>query len=411
MTNTTLADLFRSESRKIQATLIKIFGFDYIEEIDDAVQETFLSAFEAWKLRGTPENPIAWLYAVSKNKIINRIQRQKSQKRIIEKNNSMFPMEYQLEAVWEREIKFIDDNTLQTLFAICDPEISEDGQTSLALKILYGFTTKEISDLFFTNLETVQKRIHRAKQVLRLNGKMQSLGEKKDLIERLVFVVKIIYLIFTKGYFSFSEKGILQKELVRESLRLAILLSENESCKTADVYALISLISFHSSRLESRINETGLYLSLPNQNRENWNQELIKKGKEYLTKSIQNSGGIISDYQHEATIAYLHTEEDTEQKWNQLESLYSQLYKITKNPMVFLSLIFSIYKNRGASVALKALDDGPKILPSIYYFLTLSKIWEEIDLEQSNQFFEKALQLTNSEDERQMLLLNRNFVV
>ncbi len=53
-----LDDLYRSESRRILATLIRLLGdFDLAE---DALHDAFRAALEQWPVKGIPENPFAW---------------------------------------------------------------------------------------------------------------------------------------------------------------------------------------------------------------------------------------------------------------------------------------------------------------------------------------------------------------
>ncbi len=402
-----ITEIFREESSKIHSTLIKIFGFSYLEEIEDAVQDTFISAFESWKLRGIPDNPKAWLYAVSKNKILTKIKQVKVREKILDQNKGIFPVSYQLEAEWEKEIGVLDDNTLRTLFALCHPSIPVDGQSALSLKILYGFTILEIANLFLTNIEVIQKRLYRAKQTIRELKLDLSLPTSEEIGPRIASVLKVLYLLFTQGYYGYSKKGLLQIDLMRESLRYSLLMTQNPLSRSADALALVSLISFHSSRLESRKTDDGNLVSFYKQDQKKWNYELIKKGKEYLTLSLELNKNSISDTQIEAMIAYLHTEEDTN-KWSQLTLLYETLFSMTRNPMAYLGRIYAIYRNKGSEEALNEFNNGPKFEPSVFSQLLVSKLFEEIDPKESNDAFEKALLLTKSVEEKEMILMNRN---
>ncbi|TGL21056.1 sigma-70 family RNA polymerase sigma factor [Leptospira yanagawae] len=400
--------LFKEESGKMASVLCKIFGLEHLDAIEDAIQESFISAFQTWKLRGLPDNPSAWLYRVAKNKILNQIQSKKNRQRILDDNRSVLPTVYILEAKWEEELKFLEDNTLQMLFAICHPKLSEDFQSALALKILCGFTQNEIANAFLTSVETIQKRIYRAKQQIH-NLKIQIQFPNEEEIEnRIESVVKVLYLLFSQGYYSNSGDHLLRTDLIRESLRLSLLLSENEKCAKATVFALIALISFHSSRLESRKDSHGTILSWNKQNPLDWNQELISKGKEYLTKSLAGSQGLKFDYQVEALIALIHTEPDFPNKWNELYTLYSQLFHATKNPMVNWNRIYTLFRASGAEVALAELDqfkDAPK---NQFSELLRSKIWEGIDSKKSEEYFQSALLLCGFEAERNTFRQNRD---
>jgi RNA polymerase sigma-70 factor (ECF subfamily) len=399
--------LFKAESGKMASVLCKIFGMEHLDAVEDAIQESFISAFQTWKLRGMPDNPSAWLYRLAKNKILNQIQSKKNRERILENNRSVLPTVYILEAKWEEELKLIDDNTLQMLFAICHPKLSEDSQTALALKILCGFTQNEIANAFLTSAETIQKRIYRAKQQIRnLNIQIQFPNEE-EITERIESVLKVLYLLFSKGYYANSGDHLLRTDLIRESLRLCLLLSENQKCAKPTVFALIALIAFHSSRLESRKDSQGTILSWNKQNPLDWNQELISKGKEYLTKSLAWSQGIKFDYQVEALIALLHTEPDYPNKWNELYTLYSRLFEATKNPMVNWNRIYTLFRANGSEAAIAELDKFNEVPNNQFSELLRSKIWEGIDPKKSEEYFQRALKFCESDAERKIVLQNR----
>lgn len=158
--------LFRTEYRKIVSVLSKRFGFDQLEIAEDITSDTFLTAAQTWELNGLPQNPVAWLYAVAKNKAKNHLQRN----RIFEykiapelKKNSADFYEPELDLSAQN----INDSQLEMMFAICDPSISPEAQIGLALRILCGFGIEEIADAFLTNKETISKRLLRAREKLR----------------------------------------------------------------------------------------------------------------------------------------------------------------------------------------------------------------------------------------------------
>ncbi|GBF50350.1 putative RNA polymerase sigma factor containing a TPR repeat domain [Leptospira ryugenii] len=403
-----LTQIYREESRNLTATLIKIFGFSYFEEIEDAVQETFLSAFEVWKLKGLPENPKAWLYAVAKNKILSKIQKIKNREKILEKNLNIFPKEFHLEAVWEKEIQSIDDNTLQVLFAISHPSLPVDSQIALALKTSFGFTVKEIAELQMMEEETIQKKLYRARQTIQNQSLSMAFPPRQELEERRASVLKIIYLVFTQGHYGHSKKGILQIDLMREALRLSLLLSQNQTLKSYDVDALVALFAFHSSRLESRVAETPYLLAIDHQDRTKWNQELIQFGNIYLTKSLEASRRLQTDYQVEAMIAMMHTREDNKEKWEILSDLNEQLFRLTENKTVFLNQVYSVFRSKGRIDALALLSTQNNIPESVYFHLLLAYIWKQENRDLANSHLESAQRLAKTQEERETILFNWN---
>jgi len=248
--------LFRTEFRKITAVLCKHFGIAHIEIAEDIASDTFLSAIETWTYKGLPTNPTAWLYAVAKNKADNYFHRSNifSEKIVGEIKNSSSQTE-------EPEINLSDENItdsqLQMLFAVCHPSIPTEAQIGLALRILCGFGINEIANAFLTNIETINKRLSRAKEKLRNEKVMIGFPGKKEINDRLETVLTTLYLLFSEGYYSESDNTILREDLCNEAMRLTFMLVENEQTNLPKVNALYSLMCFHSSRFAARKNEKG----------------------------------------------------------------------------------------------------------------------------------------------------------
>jgi RNA polymerase sigma factor (sigma-70 family) len=280
--------LFRTEFRKITAVLCKFFGpaLSGIEIAEDIASETFLSALEIWTYKGIPENPTAWLYAVAKNKAINYINRNhlftdKIAKEIKQSSSEIQEIEIDLSE------KNITDSQLQMLFAICHPSISTESQIGLSLRILCGFGIDEIANALLTNKETVNKRLFRAKEKLRLE-KVQivpidiGITSEAEINKRLETVLTTLYLLFNEGYYSESKDSVLRAELCLEAIRLTYLLIENEQTNQPSVNALLSLMCFQSSRFEARKNKNGEMVLYDDQDETLWNDELISKGVYFL---------------------------------------------------------------------------------------------------------------------------------
>ena len=220
--------LFRTEYRKIVSVLCKRFGFEHVETAEDIAGDTFLAATQSWPYKGIPENPVAWLYFVAKNKAKNQLQR-----------NSVFEEKVTVELkntsseIHEMDIDLspqnINDSQLQMMFAICHPSIPPEAQVGLSLRILCGFGIEEIADAFLTNKETINKRLFRAKEKLR-EGKVKiEFPPPAEIDDRLAPVLTTIYLLFNEGYYSVSQNSTIRKDLCLEAMRLCTMLVENKS--------------------------------------------------------------------------------------------------------------------------------------------------------------------------------------
>src|SRR5262245_27326670 len=184
--------LFRTEYRKIVSTLSKRFGLEHIEIAEDIASDTFLMATQTWGIGGIPQNPVAWLYAVAKNKAKNHLQRRSTFERRV-------AAELQRAACPSYDIDFspanIFDSQLQMMFAICHPSLSREAQIGLSLRILCGFGVEEIANAFLTNKETISKRLFRAKEKLREECIPIEFPGPSEMDERLASVLRTIYLL------------------------------------------------------------------------------------------------------------------------------------------------------------------------------------------------------------------------
>src|SRR5450631_1431432 len=279
-----LPHLFRTEYRKIIAVLVRHFGLEQLTLAEDIASDTFLIAAETWGLKGLPENPVAWLYTVAKNKARDQLKRntvfrEKIRSRLHTEDKS-FP-----ETDIDLSDKNINDSQLQMMFAIADPVLSAESQIALCLRILCGFGLDEIAEAFLTNKETIHKRISRAKAKLRSAKIKISFPAAAEINQRVDSVLTSLYLLFNEGYYSSSRNTVLKKDFCLEAMRLTLLLIEHEQTNNPRVEALFALMCFHASRFEARTDEDGEIIRYDEQNVALWNEELISKGHYYLNKA------------------------------------------------------------------------------------------------------------------------------
>jgi RNA polymerase sigma-70 factor (ECF subfamily) len=393
--------LFRSEFSKITAVLCKSFGIAHIEVAEDIASETFAAALETWPRKGIPENPVAWLYAVAKNKAKNQLQRSQifSQKIAAEIKHSSTHDLPELEI--DLSEKNISDSQLQMLFAICHPSIPTEAQIGLALRILCGFGITEIADAFLTNKETINKRLFRAKEKLRAENVPIEMPSGPEISNRLNTVLTTLYLLFNEGYYSESQDSVLREDLCLEAMRLTYLLIENEQTDLPAVNALLSLMCFHSSRFPARRNDNGEIVLYEDQNEALWNQELINKGIYFFKRASE--GREISKYHLEAGIAYWHTQKaDTKDKWESILQLYNHLLQIEYSPIAALNRTYAFSKANGAKEAIKEAEKL-KLTTNHYYYALLGELYRNIDPLKAKENFETAYSLAKSQADKQVL--------
>lgn len=250
-----LPHLFRQEYAKMTAVLCRHFGLRHIEMAEDIASDTFLKASEYWAINGIPENPVAWLYAVAKNKTKDYFKHIAVFETQIRK--AIKPDEIEAQKDFEYSNQNISDSQLAMIFAVCNPANPIESQVCLALQILCGFSVEEIANAFLARSETIKKRLHRARINLR-NDHFQIKNLSPEEIKlRLDTVLKTLYLLFNEGYFSRTNNQQIRKDLCSEAVRLTLLLTENSLTNQPQTNALLALMCFQSSRLEARKNGKG----------------------------------------------------------------------------------------------------------------------------------------------------------
>jgi len=392
--------LFRTEFSKLVALLTRTFGIENLDIAEDIASETFLSAMETWPCKGIPENPTAWLYTVAKNKLKNYFLRNQNFKTKIK--NKIKETENPFDEIHiDLSDKNISDSQLQMLFTICHPAISVEAQICLALRILCGLGLNEIADALLTNKETIHKRLQRAKVKLYSENIEIAMPKLEQLDKRLDVVLQTIYLLYSEGYYSESNNTIIRKELCLEALNLAYLLLGNPLTNNHSTNSLLSLMCFHSSRLEARLSENGNMILYEDQDRKLWDTELIERGFYYLQQA--SKWEITSNYYLEASIAYWHTVgSENQDKWPSILSLYDALSTIDHSPIVALNRIYALSKVQGN---LAAIHEAEKLnlKTNHFYFLVLAELYKQIDLDKTIECLQTAFNLCKTFTEKEMI--------
>ncbi len=380
------------------AVISKLFGLQHIELAEDIVSETFLLATETWSVKGLPKNPTAWLYTVAKQKTLNHFRRNKIfEKKIIpvlvsrqEKNHEIPELNFSMQN--------IKDSQLQMLFAICNPAIASEAQIGLALRILCGFSIDEIAEAFLSNKETINKRLFRAKEKLRVEKIKMELPSENEIVNRLDNVLHIIYLLFSEGYYSRTNSDILRKDLCLEALRLGLMLTEFEMTNRPKTNALIALMCFHASRFGARETEGDSMISYEQQDPSSWDIALINQGIHFLGLSAQ--GDELSSYHLEARIAFWHCmKEETREKWEEILQLYNQLLLINYSPAVALNRTYALYKANGKEAALVEAEKL-KLENDHFYFILLAELYKNLDNNKARENLKRAHALSRTETEK-----------
>lgn len=396
----TIDHLFRNEYGKVVAVLTNKFGTSYLEQIEDVAQDTFLKAMQVWAYKSVPDNPTAWLYRVANNALIDVLRRGKKMDFLDDKH-----LINDGEVLPEKEVSLddtISDSQLKMIFACCHPSLSEEYQVVLSLKLIGGFSNKELAEALLKKEETVAKSFTRAKKKFRKEVQFLQIPVQMGLQSRLFKVLRIVYLLFTEGYAATTGSSVLKRDICYEALRLALLLKDNKYCKHPNLEALIALMCFHASRFASRLNNEGELVTLEHQDRSKYNQELIRIGIRHL----ENSGTedkLPSNYHLEAARSYYHCVAKTFQKtdWKSILYLYDLQLRRQYSPMLALNQIVPYAKVNGAEKGLKALEslEGKIDFKSsgLFYAIKAELLLETNSKDEYTSILQKAIDLTENE--------------
>ncbi len=342
-TRDSIEQTFRSESRRVLATLIRLLGdFDLAEE---ALQDAFTAAVERWPADGVPANPRAWLVSTGRFKAIDALRRRAR-------------FDASLAAVAERlgdgvttphevDDEGVEDDRLRLIFTCCHPALPPDAQIALTLREVCGLTTEEIAHAFLLPAATLAQRIVRAKAKIKAARIPYQIPGRRDLPERLATVLHVIYLVFNEGYSASSGDSLTRMDLSAEAIRLGLLLVE--LLPEPEAVGLLSLMLLQESRRRARTTADGELVLLDDQDRSLWNREQIAEGITLVERALGSRS--FGPYTLQAAIAAVHAgaRSSAETDWAEIVGLYDVLLRADPSPVVEL--------NRAAAVAMR---DGPE---------------------------------------------------
>jgi RNA polymerase sigma factor (sigma-70 family) len=346
--------LFRHESAKMVATLARIFGLEHLTLAEDVVQEALARALQTWPFYGIPENPSAWIMRTSRNLALDTVRRQKTfrgkEAEIIRMIEGATP---DVSVFTEQEIA---DDRLRLMFACCHPQVPEDSQAVVALKVLCGFGIEEISRAFLTTEAAIAKRLTRARQRIREAKIPFEIPAGPELACRLDGVLRTIYLLFNEGYKASSGDRLVREDICDEAIRLAALLAQHAVGDQPKTHALLALMLLNGARFPTRTDEEGDLLLLKDQDRSQWDRPLIARGMYHLSMSA--AGGEITEYHLQAGIAACHIAAGSYEAtdWRRILALYDALARFDDSPVVALNRAIAVANLHGPGAGIDAVN-------------------------------------------------------
>ncbi len=393
--------IYRSESRQVLATLIRLLG-DF-ETAEEALHDAFAVAVEQWARDGVPANPRAWLVSTGRFKAIDGIRRRTRHDASLEELAKQLETNTSDPDEWDDE--HVEDDRLRLIFTCCHPALAPEAQVAMTLREVCGLATEELARAFLTKPATIAQRIVRAKAKI-LDARIPyEVPSEKELPDRLDAVLQVIYLVFNEGYSASSGGSLTRHDLSGEAIRLGRLLIE--LLPEPEAIGLLALMLLHDSRRATRTSPNGDLILLEDQDRALWNRNHITEGVSLVVRAV--SSDTVGPYTIQAAIAAAHAQAPSAPAtdWTQIVALYDLLLQVHLSPVVEL--------NRAAAVAMR---DSPSAGLTLIDAILVRGVLENYHLAhaaradlcrrlgqtaEARVSYERALSLTQQEPERRFL--------
>jgi RNA polymerase sigma-70 factor (ECF subfamily) len=396
----TVETVYRSESRRVLATLIRLLGdFDLAEE---ALHDAFVAAVEQWARDGVPDSPRAWLVSTGRFSAIDRLR---SRARF---TASLADLAERLEGAHAGPIEpddGVEDDRLRLVFTCCHPALSPDAQVALTLREVCGLTTEEIARAFLTPPATVAQRIVRAKAKIRDARIPYQVPARAELPDRLDNVLQVVYFVFNEGYLATSGDVLTRHDLSAEAIRLGRLLVE--LLPEPEAVGLLALMLLHDSRRAARTSPAGEMVLLDEQDRSLWNRGQIEEGRALVERALRMRR--LGPYSLQAAIAAVHAEAPAAgtTDWTQIVGLYDVLLRVEPSAVVELNRAVAVAMRDGPRAGLALVDAilarGALTDYHLAHSARAALCLRLGDTDDARRSYERALSLARQEPERRFL--------
>lgn len=350
---------------QVMAALLRYFRD--LDRAEEAFQEACLRAIQKWPMQGPPRDPVAWLIMVARNHALDQVRRERRQQALPDEE-VLSDLEAPEPDVAERlDNSHYRDDILRLLFVCCHSTLPATQQIALALRIVAGLSVKEIARAFLVSEAAMEQRITRAKRAVQQAGIPFETPGAVERAERLGSVASMLYLVFNEGYSSSGGELHIKGSLCDEAIRLARLLLRLFPSE-AEIMGLLALMLLQHARTPARLNENGELVLLEDQNRQLWNDAMIREGVTMLEKAMRHQRP--GSYQIQAAIAALHDQARSaaETDWQGIERLYQTLEHLQPSPVITLNRAVALSKAQGAEPALALISPLAKVLDGYFYY-------------------------------------------
>jgi RNA polymerase sigma-70 factor (ECF subfamily) len=393
--------VYRSESRRVLATLIRLLGdFDLAEE---ALHDAFAVAVEKWPHEGIPAKPRAWLVSTGRFKAIDKLRRRARFDASLADVAAELHADVGPDPSWDGDD--VEDDRLRLIFTCCHPALTPDAQIALTLREVCGLTTEEIARAFLASTPTLAERVVRAKSKIRDARIPYEVPERNDLPDRLDSVLRVVYLVFNEGYSASSGNSVTRPDLSREGIRLGRLLVE--LLPEPEAFGLLSLMLLHEARRAARTSHTGELVLLDDQDRSLWNREMIDEGSQLVERALTSRR--FGPYTLQAAIVALHAQAPSvgETDWEEIVALYDVLSRADPSPVIELNRAVAIAMRDGPKRGLEIIDgilDRGELTDYQPAHAARADMYRRLARNvEARESYQRALALTRQEPERRFL--------
>lgn len=370
-----------------------------IPAAEDALADAFERALTTWSVSGIPENPEAWLLTVARNRQIDR-QRSMAYRTSVSLDELLNDADLN-HAV---NVGLIEDKRLALMFVCAHPAIEVNIRTPLMLQTVLGFRTEEIARSLAIPTPALTQRLVRAKRRIRGAGIPFFVPEQSEMAGRLPAVLEAVY-----GTFAIDWRGVggatERESLTWEALYLAETLA-NLLSREPETLGLAALVCFSLARAPARLDVSGSLIPLPLQDVARWNDSLIARGEDHLSRAHQFEK--IGRFQIEAAIQAVHCSRKRSGKtdWATLSKLHLALIDCAPTLGAVVSFAVVTGEIEGPSAGLAILDSmdslksqrfQPAWAARAYLLEKMGRTQEAVSA------FEKAISITTDPVERNYL--------